>query len=90
MPRLQIHRKGTVALATTLIHLASRVVEDTKHRRETVGSTIRATDDGTLRTDVAAMKADATCVLADERTIAERLVNARNTVIGHRKEKAGA
>ena len=48
VPRLEVNRNGTLALAAALVNVSSRIVEHTQHWNNPVGRTVGALDVGTL------------------------------------------
>ena len=79
-----------LALASTLVHVASRVVEDTEHGNDAVRRPVGAPDVAVGGTDVMNCEADAASVLGDDSTVLKGIIDAADAVLLHRKEKAGA
>lgn len=65
MPRLQVDREGALALAATLVHVASRVVVHFKHGHQTIAVAVGAADVAVTGADAMNSKADAAGELAD-------------------------
>ena len=88
VPRFKVHGDGTLALATALVDVASRVVEDTKHGDDAVGGAVGALDVGTLRADVVDGKTDATSRLRNQSALLQGVVNAVEGIVLHRQQEA--
>ena len=66
---------STKYLVSSLIHVSGRVVEYSQHREQAVRDAVRAGDVRAGRADAVHREADATCVLRDERTLLQRVVD---------------
>ena len=63
VPWLDVHGKGTLALSTSLVHVACRVVEDAEHGDDAVGRSVGAFDVRPCGADVVNGEADAAGIL---------------------------
>ena len=89
VPRLQIHREGAVALATTLVNVARRIIEDAEHGYEAVARAVRAANERAAGANIVQVEADSAGVLANRCAVAERLVDAGDAVVGDGQKIAG-
>mmetsp|Transcript_91538 Transcript_91538/g.165287 ORF Transcript_91538/g.165287 Transcript_91538/m.165287 type:complete len:286 (-) Transcript_91538:495-1352(-) len=89
MPRLQVHGKGTLALASTLIHVPRRLVEVPEHRDQPVAVTVGPSDVGALGTHVRDSNSDATCTLRDQCAFFQGVVDAVDAILLHGQQEAG-
>ena len=87
VPRLEIHRKRSVPLAT-LVHILCSVVEHLQHGSQTSRLSVRALDLRTPSTDVVDRKPNTACPLGDLRTLCESVVDTLDRVILHVDQKA--
>ena len=87
VPRLEIHSKRTIALAT-LIHILRSIIEDLQHRSQTSRLAVGALDIRTTRTDVVNRQAHTASPLGNLCTLCESIVNTLNRVILHMDQKA--
>src|SRR4051794_30649915 len=69
MPRLNVDSEAALALASTLVHVASGVVEHAEHRHQTVAVAVGATNIGSGSANVMHRKTNATSVLGDLSTL---------------------
>ena len=88
MPGLQVHRKGSFALAAALVHVASRVVEYTEQGDQAVRRSVGAADVRPRRTDVVNAQSNATGTLADFGTLLQGVVDAVDAVVLHLEQEA--
>ena len=89
MPRLQIHRKGSIALST-LIDILGRVIEHLQHRRDTRRLAVGALDLSIASPNVVDAQTNTTRPLGDLRTLAQRIVDPFDAVILHVDEETRA
>jgi hypothetical protein len=87
MPGFQVHGKGTIALAPSLVYIASGVVEYTEHRSESIGLAVRALDERATGSDIVNMKTNASRILGNGCTIPQCLVDSRNAIFRHGKQE---
>lgn len=83
VPRFQVHGNGSLALAASLIHIASRIVKDSQHGHDSVGRSVGSTNITLAGTDVVNGESDSSGVLGDDGAVFERIVNALNRVVLH-------
>merc|ERR1719247_3216173 len=88
MPGLDVHCKGPLALATTLVHIPCGVVEDTQHRHKTIAMAVGATNVASSRTDLRDGHTNATSTLGDHRALLERPIDTFNAVTFHFEQEA--
>ena len=88
VPWLEVDGNTSLALTTSLIDIAGSVVEDTKHRDDSVGSSVGSTNVGLASTNVVSGQTNSTGVLRDDGTVLEGIVNSIDGVLLHGQEKA--
>jgi hypothetical protein len=52
MPRLKVHSEGATTFSTTLVNIASGVIEDFQHRDKAIGVSIGASNVGVWSADI--------------------------------------
>ena len=88
VPWFQINGDTSLALAATLVDVTSRVVKDTQHGNNAVGSSVGAGNVGLTGTNVVCGKTNATGVLGNDGTVLECIINSVNGVFLHGQEEA--
>ena len=88
MPRLQINGERAIATTATLINIARRVIEHTKHRYKTIAQAIRATDKRAAGANIVRVETNSTRVLTDDGAVSEGLIDAGDAVVLHGEEEA--
>mmetsp|Transcript_81222 Transcript_81222/g.238643 ORF Transcript_81222/g.238643 Transcript_81222/m.238643 type:complete len:210 (-) Transcript_81222:161-790(-) len=88
MPRLKVHRKGALPLATTLVNVARCLIEVAEHWHKSIAVSIGTTDVGAVRANVGDGNPNASSQLRDERTLLQRVINALHIVGLHLQQKA--
>lgn len=87
VPRLKLDSEGAVALAA-LVDVARRVVENAEHGDDARRLAVRPGNASVAGANVVDIDADAAGPLGNLRAVAERLVDARDAVLGHLEEEA--
>lgn len=80
MPRLQVHGNRPLALSSPLVNVARGIVKDAQHRYNTVGATIRASNIRALSADLVNRNTNTPCVLGNDCTVLERVINALDAI----------
>ena len=88
MPRLEVHGEGALALSSSLVDVASGVVEDAEHGDDAVGASVGAADIRLGGADGVNAEADATSALGDEGALLQSLVDTLDRVGIHSKQEA--
>jgi hypothetical protein len=88
VPRLKVDGKSTRSLVTTLVDVAGSVVEDTKHRNNTVGCTVGTSNVGASGTDSVDVETNTTSHLGDHSTGLEGIIDTVNAVLLHINQEA--
>ena len=88
MPRFQVDGEAAVALAAALVDVARRVVEHAQHRHDAVGRAVGAANHRVLGANVVDVQPNPTGVLANHRTLSERLEDALYAVVPHFEQEA--
>ena len=76
MPRLEVDRERTLALAATLIDVTSRFVKHAKHGYETAGMAVGAADVRAGSPNLGNGETDTAGGAGDESALLERIVDA--------------
>merc|ERR1719215_2367058 len=87
VPRLDVHRKSTLAFAAT-INVARSLVERAQHGDNTVAMPVGTTDVSALRPHARDSNTDATSTLGDLRTLLQGVIDAVDTIRLHRQQEA--
>ena len=88
MPWLEIHGKGSLALAATLVHITGGVIEHTQHGNQAIGCAVGASNIRSLGAHIVQAQANATSALADFCTLFECVINAINAIVLHLQKEA--
>mmetsp|Transcript_19727 Transcript_19727/g.38612 ORF Transcript_19727/g.38612 Transcript_19727/m.38612 type:complete len:405 (-) Transcript_19727:253-1467(-) len=88
VPRLKVHAERSLALATTLVDVASSVVEDTEHRNDAVGVAVGACNIAAGGTNLVNVHTNTSCVLGDSGAGLECLEDTLDGVLLHVDKEA--
>mmetsp|Transcript_42581 Transcript_42581/g.101499 ORF Transcript_42581/g.101499 Transcript_42581/m.101499 type:complete len:246 (-) Transcript_42581:617-1354(-) len=88
VPRLQVHGKGALALAPTLVHVSGSFVEVPQHWHQPVAFAVGAPDVGAGGADVGDGHTDASRRFGDLGTLLQCVVDALDAVVLHLQQEA--
>ena len=88
MPRFHVNGKASLALATPLVDIAGRIVENAQHGDDPVGCAIRSPDVRTCCTYIVNAESDPACRLADLGTLLQRVIDPVDAVVAHGQQEA--
>src|SRR5271154_6989967 len=83
VPWLEVYGKGSWALISSLVNVASGIIEDTKHGDESVRSAVRAGNERTSGSNTVNVQTNSTSRLGDHSTCLEGIIDALDTVFFH-------
>ena len=88
VPRLEVDGESTRTLVTTLVNVASGIVEDAEHRNDTVGRAVGTSDIGASGANTVNVETDTASHLGDHSAGLEGVVDALDAVFLHVDQEA--
>ena len=88
MPRFHVNGKASLALASSLVDIAGRIIENAQHGDNPIGCAVRSPDVRPRCTDIVNAEPDSACRLADLGTLLQRVIDPVDAVVAHGQQEA--